>query len=126
MHGEMRDVLTGRSRDLDMTTGCSYMVRHMAPSRGVVASLVVVLLVAVTALAYASPPDPPYTSGLWDDGDYDDVVILATSTTSVLDVHTASGIRFVRVVMGVPARTTDPLICFREACVRLSRAPPTT
>jgi hypothetical protein len=31
------------------------------------------------ALAYASPPDPAWIQGLYDDADYDDVVALATS-----------------------------------------------
>lgn len=31
------------------------------------------------ALAYASPPDPAWIQGLYDDADYDDVVAMATS-----------------------------------------------
>ena len=50
-------------------------------------SLLVSVLVALTPLAYASPPDPTYISGLWDDGDYDDVVILAAWASFVVDIH---------------------------------------
>jgi len=42
-------------------------------------------LVALTALAYASPPDPAWVSGFFDDGDHDDVVILITSTGAAVD-----------------------------------------
>ncbi|HYB40287.1 MAG TPA: hypothetical protein VEL75_00885 [Candidatus Methylomirabilis sp.] len=33
------------------------------------------------ALAYASPPDPLWIPGIYDDADYDDVVVLAASGT---------------------------------------------
>jgi len=41
----------------------------------------VLLALAVFLLvpsAYASPPDPTWLQGLWDDSDHDDVVILVT------------------------------------------------
>ena len=48
-----------------------------------VRSLFVLLLlachVALTPLAHASPPDPTWISGIYDDADYDDVVCLITS-----------------------------------------------
>jgi hypothetical protein len=34
------------------------------------------------ALAHASPPDPTWVSGIFDDADFDDVVALATSGTA--------------------------------------------
>ncbi len=36
-------------------------------------------LIGLVPLAYASPPDPAWISGLYDDADYDDVVVVATS-----------------------------------------------
>src|SRR5437879_105741 len=51
--------------------------------------LLVLLLIGALAsagpLAYASPPDPAWIAGFWDDGDYDDVVLLATSGVSLAD-----------------------------------------
>jgi hypothetical protein len=80
--------------------------------------------VALTPLAYASPPDPTYISGLWDDGDYDDVVTLAACATSVVDVRAGYDLDFVRVVLAVlPA--ADVLISSLPFCLRASRAPPT-
>lgn len=42
-------------------------------------------LVALTPLAYASPPDPTWIAGLYDDADYDDVVLAVTSTAGALE-----------------------------------------
>ena len=52
----------------------------------------VVLLVALTiaatailpAIAYASPPDPSWIRGIYDDADYDDIVVLVMSATGDL------------------------------------------
>jgi hypothetical protein len=46
---------------------------------------VVGLLVSLQALAYASPPDQSWIGGLYDDADYDDVVILVTSTAGTAE-----------------------------------------
>ena len=47
--------------------------------------LVVLFLIAPTCLlvlAYASPPDPTWIPGIYDDGDFDDIVTLITSATA--------------------------------------------
>ncbi len=43
------------------------------------------LLVVLTPLAYASPPDPVWVSGFFDDADQDDVVVLITSAGAAID-----------------------------------------
>jgi hypothetical protein len=40
---------------------------------------------ALTPLAYATPPDPTWVSGFFDDDDNDDAVFLITSSTATLD-----------------------------------------
>jgi hypothetical protein len=47
--------------------------------RGGLVASVLLVLTALPSLAYASPPDPSWIPGLYDDADYDDVVMLATS-----------------------------------------------
>jgi len=42
------------------------------------AMLVVGTLVALVPLAHASPPDPNWISGLYDDADHDDAVLAVT------------------------------------------------
>jgi|SRR5712691_3461864 len=43
------------------------------------------VLVALTPLAYAQPPDPTWVSGFFDDGDNDDAVFLVTSSLATVD-----------------------------------------
>jgi hypothetical protein len=47
-----------------------------------VVGLVLLVLPTLPSLAYASPPDPSWIPGLYDDADYDDVVVLVTSETA--------------------------------------------
>jgi len=44
-------------------------------------------LICLQTLAYADPPDPTWIAGFWDDADFDDVVILITSTSVVAETH---------------------------------------
>lgn len=47
------------------------------------ALLVLLTLVGLTPLGYASPPDPSWVQGIYDDADYDDVVVMVTSAVAV-------------------------------------------
>jgi hypothetical protein len=47
--------------------------------------VLLVALVAVTPLAYATPPDPVWFSGFFDDDDNDNGVFLVTSSLAALD-----------------------------------------
>jgi hypothetical protein len=44
-----------------------------------------VALVALTPLAYATPPDPTWVSGFFDDDDNDNGVFFVTSSLAALD-----------------------------------------
>ena len=46
--------------------------------------LLAALLLTLTPLAYAAPPDPTWVLGFWDDDDFDDVVGYITSATALL------------------------------------------
>jgi len=50
----------------------------------------VAVLGVLVALAYATPPDPTHLGGFWDNADYDDVVILITSSIGSTDGHPES------------------------------------
>ena len=52
--------------------------------RRVLTLLLLVPLVWLTPLAYASPPDQTWIGGFYDDADYDDVVLLALSLAVAL------------------------------------------
>jgi hypothetical protein len=47
--------------------------------------LLLTVLLAVTPLAYAEPPDPTWVSGYFDDGDNDDAVFVVTSSLATVD-----------------------------------------
>jgi hypothetical protein len=47
--------------------------------RAALAVVLVASLAVLATLAYASPPDPSWISGLYDDGDFDNIVGLITS-----------------------------------------------
>ena len=74
------------------------------------------LLVGLVPLAYASPPDQTWLAGLYDNADYDDVVIALTSTVGASDGTptpdlgpTAELIRTLR-----PAEPSAPKPAFRS------------
>src|SRR5439155_1674073 len=46
------------------------------------AMLLFAAVVVLPAMAHASPPDPSWVAGLWDDADYDDVVLAVTGMTA--------------------------------------------
>jgi len=62
---------------------CNIMTRRVPVLALLVALLVV--LVALTPLAYATPPDPTWVSGLFDDDDNDNGVFFVTSSLAALD-----------------------------------------
>ena len=45
--------------------------------------LLVALMVALTGAAYATPPDPSWIPGLYDDDDFDNVVDFITSSAGL-------------------------------------------
>jgi len=54
------------------------------PTFALLLALLTVLL-ALTPLAYATPPDPTWVSGFFDDDDNDDSVFLITSSLATVD-----------------------------------------
>jgi hypothetical protein len=64
--------------------------------------LAVLLLSAVATLAtlaYATPPDPTWIAGVWDDGDHDDVIARITSDVGAIEPQLASRARPVHAVV---------------------------
>jgi hypothetical protein len=62
-------------------------------SPAVLALVVVVLMLTLTTLAYADPPDPTWIAGFWDDDDFDDVVGYITSAAALLHTPIACELR---------------------------------
>jgi hypothetical protein len=59
--------------------------------RRALSALVLASIAALPAMAHASPPDPTWIVGVYDDGDQDDLIALAAGATGAtgapLDVH---------------------------------------
>jgi hypothetical protein len=55
--------------------------------------VLVAVTLALTGLAYASPPDPTWTRGMYDDADFDDVVGHITSASGLVEVITVPDLR---------------------------------
>jgi hypothetical protein len=95
----------------------------MQRGRTLVVMPLAVALAGLTLLAYASPPDATHTTGIWDDGDYDDVVVLANSSPSVADTHRPCIPPLDQLVV-MAVWPDDQLVDSRPFASRRSRAPP--
>ena len=87
----------------------------------------ILLLLGVQAvllpLAHASPPDQTWLSGLYDDADYDDVVLLVTSLAGTMPERPPVVVAFqVVVVMPPPGDSHSLALCDPPRLP--SRAPP--
>ena len=88
------------------------------------AVLFVCVMAALTPLAHASPSDPSWIAGFWDDADYDDIVILITSSVGAVELHLLSNARLGQSVVGfIPAVAEEPVPA-PTASTNQTRAPP--
>ena len=74
-----------------MKSGCP-PVRASIPgtfaSRVLLVALIAIAPLTLVTLAHASPPDPSWVQGIYDDADHDDVAIFLTSETGEVRVVT--------------------------------------
>ncbi len=94
------------------------------PLRRAVLLLVVVAMLSLGVLAYASPPDPDWISGLWDNGDYDDIILLVTSGVGVTDSHAIEDGRPLVVVSPLESTVGADRLAARPGPSSPTRAPP--
>jgi hypothetical protein len=91
--------------------------------------LVLVVLVLIgpigglTALAYATPPDPSWIGGIYDDADYDDVLLLITSESEGVTPSRLPEFLQGLVVAGIP-RLARARVPTAPVSTLQSRAPP--
>lgn len=86
--------------------------------------LVIAFVGTLPSLAHASPTDPTWVSGLWDDADHDDVILLiwgfaGTPAPSDLSLPSLA----IPLAEFVPPLVTDPHLVDRLPAF-LRRAPP--
>ena len=87
-----------------------------------IAAYVSAVLVLSVALAYASPPDPSWVSGIYDDRDNDDVVGMVTEGAGVSDSRALPCIDCV--LVGFVLREATGRIPGRTVCRQTIRGPP--
>ena len=96
-------------------------------ARGLLVAVALLLLLpigALTALAYASPPDPSWIRGIYDDADYDDVVEMITSAVEATAPALLVDLRPIQLlVMPVPQLSEDSVPTLPFSPLQ-SRAPP--
>lgn len=90
-----------------------------------VAGIVVSVLLVLRAMAFASPPDPSWVAGFWDDGDYDDVVILITATAGVAESSPGLDVRPIGAIVAVLVDLELALFPIPAPSSYHLRAPPT-
>jgi hypothetical protein len=95
----------------------------MSPQRSL-ALLVVASMMSLAVLAHASPPDPDWIGGFWDNGDYDDVVLLVTSGMGVADSHSTDEARPVVMVSALEPAPDKNRLPARPRLSSPTRAPP--
>ena len=87
--------------------------------------VLVALTLTLTGLAYASPPDPTWTRGMYDDADFDDVVGYVTSASGLVEVIATPDLR-PGDAMVIPLLPSPGLIASLDPpAARQPRAPPT-
>ncbi len=92
--------------------------------RGRVVGILVLALLALVPLAYASPPDETWHGGLYDNGDYDDVVLAALGATGTLAPRSLESLRPFPVLIEVVRPLALPLNTPLVRVLFHLRAPP--
>ena len=104
------------------------MARRHAAERVIwrigVITLMVIAQVTLSTLALASPADPSWIAGIYDDADYDDVVALATAETGSITPAVRAVSRLDLPLIGQSYDRDETAFLVRSASVLRSRAPP--
>jgi hypothetical protein len=86
--------------------------------------LLAVLVLTLTPLAHAGPPDQTWLSGLYDNGDYDDAVALVLSTVVAIESFSLRDVGRLPVVIATPSPHDERPSPVPRPSSALPRAPP--
>lgn len=84
------------------------------------------VLIVVTPLAYASPPDPIWVRGVYDDGDFDDIVCLVTSCAGLFQPLIVCDFGSLQPAIRFVPQDSERPMTERECSSLQSRAPPSS
>ncbi len=83
-----------------------------------------VLISSLSVLAYASPPDPSWVRGVYDDADFDDVVCLILANAGLVDDYAPGEGRPDFVLLGAEIPRDDLSVAPFSLSSSQPRAPP--
>jgi hypothetical protein len=83
------------------------------------------LVLSVTPLAHASPPDQTCIAGLYDDADYDDAIVAVTGMMASLDHGPSHHPQRREVVIGLVVLAGERVRAIPAVSSTCTRAPPT-
>jgi len=86
--------------------------------------LLLVCLVTLTPLAFASPPDPTWTDGFFDDLDFDDVVVSLSWAAWAVEVDLLASLTPAPVSVHLVQSGEQPVRSTKVLSAFLGRAPP--
>jgi len=86
--------------------------------------LLLVCLASLTPLAYASPPDPTWVEGFFDDLDFDDVVVSISWAAWAVDADPLPSLAPVPVSVHLVQPCEQPVRSTKVLPAFLGRAPP--
>jgi len=86
--------------------------------------LLVGVLATLTSLAHASPPDQTWIAGLYDNADYDDIVLCITSAVGAMESRVDCDPGPVRLVVAFVPQIDERLLPSLPLSSHPSRAPP--
>jgi len=88
--------------------------------------LLLVCLVTLTPLAFASPPDPTWMDGFFDDLDFDDVVVSLSWAAWAVEVDLLASLTPAPVSVHLVQSGEQPVRSTKVLSAFLGRAPPLT
>jgi hypothetical protein len=92
--------------------------------RGSVAALLLGVLLTLPPCAHASPTDPTWIPGFYDDNDYDDVILFITGAVTAVDSRIADAVGLVAVCLGLITPSRPQSVSARPLGSLSTRAPP--
>jgi hypothetical protein len=91
------------------------------------AALIAVLigaLMALVPLAYADPPDDTWAGGVWDDDDFDLVVLTVASTVALVDASPIDQVEPTLPIVGTVVARTASAVSSDARSSHQPRSPP--
>jgi hypothetical protein len=96
----------------------------VAVLRDVLVAVTLVLLATMSSFAYASPPDPSWVHGIYDDADFDDVVGLVMQAAAVVGPADLTGLQLMPPLAAVAALLPEQSPSSLSISTLHARAPP--